>query len=93
MEAGLAAALGQAPEAPYAVLEVDEKYLPAVIQATKARVVTLLNLSRDQMDRAAEIWLVARRWREALQQAPWLPGGRQRRRPADRLGGQRARPR
>src|ERR1019366_6045168 len=66
MEAGLAAALGQAPDAPYAVLEVDEKYIPAVLQATQARVVTLLNLSRDQMDRAAEIWLVARRWREAL---------------------------
>jgi lipid II isoglutaminyl synthase (glutamine-hydrolysing) len=71
MEAGLAAALGQAPEAPYAVLEVDEKYLPGVIQATKARVVVLLNLSRDQMDRAAEIWLLARRWRDAFRQAPW----------------------
>jgi lipid II isoglutaminyl synthase (glutamine-hydrolysing) len=70
MEAGLAAALGQAPEAPLAVLEVDEKYLPAVITATRPRVVTLLNLSRDQMDRAAEIWLVARRWREALAGAP-----------------------
>jgi UDP-N-acetylmuramyl tripeptide synthase len=66
MEAGLAAALGKAPDAPLAVLEVDERYLPAVIKATKPRVVTLLNLSRDQMDRAAEIWLVARRWREAL---------------------------
>jgi UDP-N-acetylmuramyl tripeptide synthase len=70
MEAGLAAALGAAPDAPYAVLEVDEKYLPAVLHATKARVVTLLNLSRDQMDRAAEIWLVARRWREAFQAHP-----------------------
>ncbi len=30
----------------------------------------LLNLSRDQMDRAAEIWLLARRWREALENAP-----------------------
>ena len=66
MEAGLAAALGKAPDAPLAVLEVDERYLPAVIKATKPRVVTLLNLSRDQMDRAAEIWLVARRWRDAL---------------------------
>jgi UDP-N-acetylmuramyl tripeptide synthase len=66
MEAGLAAALGQAPEAPFAVLEVDEAYLPAVLEATKARVVTLLNLSRDQMDRAAEIWMLARRWRDAL---------------------------
>jgi len=70
MEAGLAAALGQAPDAPFAVLEVDEAYMPAVLEATKARVVTLLNLSRDQMDRAAEIWLLARRWREALAGAP-----------------------
>src|SRR6202163_3002289 len=43
MEAGLAAALGKAPDAPLAVLEVDERYLPAVIKATKPRVVTLLN--------------------------------------------------
>jgi UDP-N-acetylmuramyl tripeptide synthase len=70
MEAGLAAALGQAPDAPFAVLEVDEAYLPAVLQATKARVVALLNLSRDQMDRAAEIWMLARRWRAALAAAP-----------------------
>ena len=66
MEAGLASALGRAPEAPYAVLETDERYLPAVIEATSPRVVVLLNLSRDQMDRAAEIWLTARRWRQAL---------------------------
>jgi lipid II isoglutaminyl synthase (glutamine-hydrolysing) len=66
MAAGLAAALGQAPDAPFGVLEVDERYLPAMIETTRPRVVTLLNLSRDQMDRAAEIWLVARRWREAL---------------------------
>ncbi len=70
MEAGLTSALAQAPDAPLAVLEVDEKYLPTVLTATKARVVALLNLSRDQMDRAAEIWLVARRWREALAAAP-----------------------
>jgi UDP-N-acetylmuramyl tripeptide synthase len=66
MEAGLASALGRAPDAPYAVLEVDERYLPAVIKATSPRVVVLLNLSRDQMDRAAEIWMTARRWRQAL---------------------------
>jgi lipid II isoglutaminyl synthase (glutamine-hydrolysing) len=66
MEAGLASALGRAPDAPYAVLETDERYLPAVIEATSPRVVVLLNLSRDQMDRAAEIWMTARRWRQAL---------------------------
>jgi UDP-N-acetylmuramyl tripeptide synthase len=70
MAAGLAAALGQAPDAPFGVLEVDERYLPAMIETTRPKVVTLLNLSRDQMDRAAEIWLVARRWREALAGAP-----------------------
>ncbi len=70
MEAGLAAALGRELNAPLAVLEVDEKYLPSVLTATAARAVALLNLSRDQMDRAAEIWLVARRWRDALADAP-----------------------
>jgi UDP-N-acetylmuramyl tripeptide synthase len=70
MEEGLAAALGQAPNAPYAVLEVDEKYLPRVIKATSPQAVVLLNLSRDQMDRAAEIWLLARRWQDALRDVP-----------------------
>jgi UDP-N-acetylmuramyl tripeptide synthase len=69
MAAGLASALGRAPNAALAVLEVDERHLPDVIAATKPKVVALMNLSRDQMDRAAEIWLVARRWREALSAA------------------------
>src|ERR1700729_2624482 len=70
MEAGLVAALAKAPDATLAVLEVDEKYMPAMLTATSARVVVLLNLSRDQMDRAAEIWMLARRWRAALAAAP-----------------------
>src|ERR1700727_2892942 len=53
-----------------AVLETDEKYIPAMVRTTRPKVVVLLNLSRDQMDRAAEIWLLARRWREALANAP-----------------------
>ena len=70
MEAGLTSALSRAPDARVAVLETDEKYIPAMVKATRPRVVTLLNLSRDQMDRAAEIWLLARRWRDALAAAP-----------------------
>ena len=70
MEAGMASALGQAPDASIAVLECDEKFIPSVLRATRARVVVLLNLSRDQMDRAAEIWLLARHWRDALSAAP-----------------------
>jgi UDP-N-acetylmuramyl tripeptide synthase len=70
MEAGLTSALTRAPDARVAVLETDEKYIPAMVRATSPKVVVLLNLSRDQMDRAAEIWLLARRWREALGNAP-----------------------
>jgi UDP-N-acetylmuramyl tripeptide synthase len=70
MEAGLTSALTRAPDARVAVLETDEKYIPAMIRATSPKVVVLLNLSRDQMDRAAEIWLLARRWREAIGNAP-----------------------
>jgi UDP-N-acetylmuramyl tripeptide synthase len=70
MEAGLTSALTRAPQARVAVLETDEKYIPAMVRATRPTVVVLLNLSRDQMDRAAEIWLLARRWREALGNAP-----------------------
>jgi lipid II isoglutaminyl synthase (glutamine-hydrolysing) len=70
MEAGLTSALSRAPDARVAVLETDEKYIPAMISATRPKVVVLLNLSRDQMDRAAEIWLLARRWREAIGNAP-----------------------
>jgi UDP-N-acetylmuramyl tripeptide synthase len=70
MEAGLTSALSRAPDARVAVLETDEKYIPAMVKATQPAVVVLLNLSRDQMDRAAEIWLLARRWREALGSVP-----------------------
>ncbi|HVT69320.1 MAG TPA: MurT ligase domain-containing protein [Trebonia sp.] len=70
MEAGLTSALSRSPGARIAVLETDEKYIPAMVVATRPRVVVLLNLSRDQMDRAAEIWLLARRWRDALGSAP-----------------------
>src|SRR5499433_1137200 len=66
MESGLVSALSSAAEAPYAVLEVDERHLPNMIEATNPRAIVLLNLSRDQMDRASEIWLIARRWREAF---------------------------
>ncbi|GAA2886352.1 MurT ligase domain-containing protein [Streptosporangium fragile] len=66
MPAGHVSALSSAKNAPYGVLEVDEKYLPEVIDTTGAGVVVLMNLSRDQMDRAGEIWLLAQKWRRAL---------------------------
>ncbi|MET9248183.1 MurT ligase domain-containing protein [Nonomuraea sp. NPDC003709] len=70
MPAGHVSALSQNKAAPYGVLEVDEKYLPEVLDTTGAGVVCLMNLSRDQMDRAAEIWLLAQKWRRALSGKP-----------------------
>ncbi|GGT40007.1 MurT ligase domain-containing protein [Nonomuraea spiralis] len=70
MPAGHVSALSQHKGAPYGVLEVDEKYLPEVLDTTGAGVVCLMNLSRDQMDRAAEIWLLAQKWRRALSGKP-----------------------
>ncbi len=57
-------------DAPRAVLEVDEAYLPRVLTATTAAAAVLLNLSRDQLDRMNEVRMVAGRWRAALAAAP-----------------------
>ena len=48
--------------ASYAVLEVDELHLPAIIAQTDPRVVLLLNLTRDQLHRMHEVKRVADRW-------------------------------
>jgi lipid II isoglutaminyl synthase (glutamine-hydrolysing) len=66
MPTGHTSALAKAGPTPYAVLEVDEHYLGQVITATEPRVVALLNLSRDQLDRAKEVAMMASLWREAL---------------------------
>jgi UDP-N-acetylmuramyl tripeptide synthase len=66
MPAGHVAALA-ADSAERVVLEVDEAWLPVVMSATRPRVVVLLNLSRDQLDRASEVRQIAERWRHALE--------------------------
>jgi len=48
------------------VLEVDESYLPAALQAAPTAVVALLNLTRDQLDRHSETRMLAQRWRDTL---------------------------
>lgn len=65
MASGLIAALAEDPR-PVAVLEVDELHLPAVLRQTRAEVVVLLNLSRDQQHRSHEVARIARTWRSAL---------------------------
>jgi UDP-N-acetylmuramyl tripeptide synthase len=66
LPSGLTAALSGDPHARRGVLEVDEPFLPAVVAAVRPRAVTLLNLSRDQLDRYAEVRRLAGIWRETL---------------------------
>jgi UDP-N-acetylmuramyl tripeptide synthase len=70
MPTGHTSALARAGSTPFAVLEVDEHYLPQVIAATKPQVVALLNLSRDQLDRAKEVAMMAQLWRDTLAKTP-----------------------
>jgi UDP-N-acetylmuramyl tripeptide synthase len=63
---GLAAALAGGPPGAPAALEVDEAWLGSVIDQVDPAVVTLLNLSRDQLDRNNEVRRLANRWRQAL---------------------------
>jgi UDP-N-acetylmuramyl tripeptide synthase len=70
MPTGHTSALAKAGDTPYAVLEVDEHYLPQVVAATGPKVIALLNLSRDQLDRAKEVAMMAQLWREALRDQP-----------------------
>ncbi len=66
MPAGHVSALAGSPPGSDAVLEVDESYLGRLLDETGPRVVVLLNLSRDQLDRIAEVRILADRWRAAL---------------------------
>ncbi len=70
MPTGHTSALARAGDTPYAVLEVDEHYLPQVLAATNPKVVALLNLSRDQLDRAKEVAMIAELWRDTLAKHP-----------------------
>ncbi|MBI3998784.1 MAG: DUF1727 domain-containing protein, partial [Armatimonadetes bacterium] len=73
---GIASALvehttpGGRPQGDIGLFEVDEATLPAAVEATRPRVVVLLNLFRDQLDRYGEIDLIADRWRRALAALP-----------------------
>jgi len=69
LPSGLVAALSARMDAPAgapAALEVDEAWLGEVASATHPVVVTLLNLSRDQLDRVSEVRMLGARWRAAM---------------------------
>lgn len=63
---GIASALATHPRASIAVVEADERVVPAVIDLGAPEVLVLLNFSRDQLDRHHEINALGRGWRKAL---------------------------
>jgi UDP-N-acetylmuramyl tripeptide synthase len=70
MPSGLVAALAANRGARCGVLEVDEPFLPRVVAAVRPHVAVLLNLTRDQLDRYAEVSRLAAIWREATPDIP-----------------------
>jgi UDP-N-acetylmuramyl tripeptide synthase len=72
MPPGLVAALADADPHARAVLEVDERWIPAVLRAVGPATVVLINLSRDQLDRSHEVRKIAETWREALCALPTI---------------------
>jgi lipid II isoglutaminyl synthase (glutamine-hydrolysing) len=71
MEEGLVVALDADRSAPYAVLETDEAYLDVVMRASRPRVVTLMNLSRDFLERGVRAKRLAALWRSTLATVDW----------------------
>lgn len=69
---GVATALLDAPSASDAVglFEVDEAALPTVVSALAPRVVVLMNLFRDQLDRFGELEHLIAGWRRMLADVP-----------------------
>jgi len=63
LASGMAAALAEADGRGIAVLEVDERVLPTVVDALHPELLVLGNLSRDQLDRFGEVGSVTASWR------------------------------
>jgi len=72
LTSGIAPTLARAPDADTAVLEVDERVLPRVVDPLAAELLVLGNLSRDQLDRYGEVHLVADAWRAVTEEHPKL---------------------
>ena len=74
MREGIAFSLAQGrlnkSEDQIGLFEVDESYLPSVAHALSPKVVALLNLSRDQLDRVSETRMTSMKWRKYLSESP-----------------------
>ncbi len=55
-----------------AVFEVDEAYLPQIGSRLDTKIVALLNLSRDQLDRVSETRMTSSKWSSFLEMNPHI---------------------
>jgi len=72
LASGIAPTLATATGAGEAVLEVDERVLPRVVDSLGAELLVLGNLSRDQLDRYGEVHAVGDSWRRVTESHPGL---------------------
>lgn len=56
--------------ADYFIFEVDEATLPNILPKVHPKILLLLNLFRDQLDRYGEVDTIAEKWLQALQALP-----------------------
>ena len=69
LTSGIAPTLAKADGEGDAVLEVDERVLPRVVDPLHAELLVLGNLSRDQLDRYGEVHAVSEAWRATADSA------------------------
>ena len=72
LTSGIAPTLASARGPGTAVLEVDERVLPRVVDPLAAELLVLGNLSRDQLDRYGEVHAVGDKWRAVAEAHPDL---------------------
>jgi UDP-N-acetylmuramyl tripeptide synthase len=72
LTSGIAPTLAAAGGPGVAVLEVDERVLPRVVDPLGAELLVLGNLSRDQLDRYGEVHAVGDSWRRVAEAHPDL---------------------
>jgi len=71
MASGLITALDADRRAPFAILEADELYLGPIARATHPRVMTLMNIARDYLERGVRYKRLVRHWRETFGRIDW----------------------
>ncbi len=72
LTSGIAPVLARAATPGVAILEVDERVLPRVVDPLDAELLVLGNLSRDQLDRYGEVHAVGDAWRAVTDAHPDL---------------------